>query len=177
MMMPRIRLQTEMAVTLAVLLLTSCHRSEKANAEAADLNMVDGTFNTLSRDMAGLLGNEAITNIELLKKEYDSRFPRRPPLFFSKPLKPVFPRDSEYQLPNREYFWLMDWSKNDPSSTPLFWSYFYLPNAVVSYLTIGGREMGCSSNDFYQLVASLSNRVERAQTEGISNVGGPKAKN
>lgn len=175
--MVRIAPQLGIALLLSMLLVVSCNRSENAISEGADLGMVDGALNRLSPDVVELLESRAITNARLLTEEYHRRFPARPPLFFAKPLKPVFPRDSEYQLPPRDYFWLREWSSSDPSTTPLFWSYFYVPNAVVSYLTIEGRDMGCSSNDFYRLVAPLSNRVERAQTEAISDVGGPKPKN
>lgn len=165
-------------IAISILLFTSCNPEGKPNVEGNDIGLVEGTLNRLSPDVANLLATGTITNIQSLRVEYSRRFPGRPALFYAAPLKPVYPRDSEYQLPARDYYWLKEWSNSDALTTPLFWSYFHTPNAVVSYLTIDGREMWSSSNDFYHLVVQLSNRIERAQTQtrAITNASEPQFK-
>jgi hypothetical protein len=145
--------------------LAGCNRPPRANPEGTQFTMVAGTLDRLSWDVATFIGTGTITNMQSLRAEYQLRFPKRPPLFFAAPLKPVFPRDSEYQLPAREYYWLKEWSTNDSSDTPLFWSYFHIPDDLVSYMTIAGAERFCPSNSFVVLIAPLSNRVERATLE------------
>ena len=104
------------------------NRPPQANPEGTEFAMVAGTLDRFSSDISTLIGIDTITNMQSLRAEYSLRFPKRPPLFFAAPLKPVFPRDSEYQLPARDFYWLKEWSTNDSSDTPLFWSYFHIPN-------------------------------------------------
>jgi hypothetical protein len=145
------------------LVLAGCNRPAQPNPEGTEFAVVVGTLDRLSVDIATIVGSDAITNMKTLRAEYRFRFPKRPPLFFAAPFKPVFPRDSPYQLPARDYYWLTEWSSNDSTDTPLFWSYFHIPNDVVSYMTIAGSERSCPSNQFAVLVAPLSNRVDRAK--------------
>jgi hypothetical protein len=150
---------------VALLVLAGCNRPAQPNAEGTEFAVVAGTLDSLSGDIATLVRIDDITNMKSLRAEYSLRFPKRPPLFFAAPFKPVFPRDSPYQLPSRDYYWLTEWSSNDSADAPLFWSYFQIPNDVVSYITIAGSERSCPSNEFAVLVAPLSNRVERAKVE------------
>lgn len=154
---------TKLGAAMLLLIPVSCSRREPT-LDGVHIGIVGRTLDLLSDDLRPILLGGAITNIEHLRREYSQRFPHRPPLFFAAEFEPVIPRPNEYQLPLRGYFWLREWSTNDPPSTPLFWSYFHLPKDAVSYLTIGGNERVCSSNEFYSLVASLSNRVESARS-------------
>jgi len=154
---------------VASVAMVSCNRPPQANPEGTEYAMVVGTLDRLSSDITTLIGIDTITNMQSLRAEYGLRFPKRPPLFFAAPLKPVFPRDSEYQLPAREYYWLKEWNSNDSLETPLFWSFFHIPKDLVSYMTIAGAERFCSSNDFVVLIAPLSNRVERATLEMLTS--------
>lgn len=154
-----------LALALVVLSASSCRRSEAPSPDGAELGIVGRTFDTLSQDLRPLLAGGSISNMEQLRAEYSQRFPDRSPLFFNKALSPARPRGSEYELPARAYFWLREWNVDDAASTPLFWSYFHVPNDVVSYLTITGAEQVCSSNEFFRIIAPLSNRVERATSD------------
>ena len=153
----------------ASLLLVGCNRSAPSNAEGTEFAMVEQTLDRLSPDIALLTGSAVVTNIQLLRADYRRSYPERPPLFFAAPLKPVYPRDSEYQLPLRVYYWLTEWSPTDSSDSPLFWSYFHIPNDVASYVTIGGSQSFCPSNEFQVLIAAFSNRVERVTLEVLTN--------
>lgn len=145
-----------------VLFLTASCDQRKPSREGVQMGIVGTTLNLLSEDLRPLLSTGALTNIDQLRQEYSRAFPHRPPLFYAETFEPVVLRKSEYQLPLRDYFWLREWTTNDPFSTPLFWSSFHQPMNSVSYLTIEGSERVCPIKDFLILVAPLSNRVERA---------------
>jgi len=168
-----------LALALSGLILVSCGRFEKSPTELIHRNEVETTLLNLAADLPQLGIGGAITSIVQLKLDWSLHFPHSPPLFTTyepDAVRGVYPA---FYLPARDYFWLKNWTTNDPPSTPFFWSYFNIrgwnPPDDVVYLTIERTVHHCPSNDFYQLVAPLSNRVERAQTEAISDVGEPKS--
>lgn len=147
----------------------SCGRNVNPNSDQADLGRVGSSLESLSYDLAPILAEGTITNMQQLCGAYQRLYPRRKPLF-----QTYDERDVEhgvlqpYQLPKREYFWLSQWSTEDPPATPLFWCYFHIPKDVVEYLALDGSEHCSPSNDFGALAGSVSNRVERGNQPSYS---------
>jgi hypothetical protein len=156
-------MKLSLGLTLGIALVVSaCRHSTEGTKDAADLAALETSLNALSYDLMPILSNGSVTSISQVKTEYGRVYTGRPPLFCARPLATGVLRDSEYELPLREYFWLPHWTSNDPPGTPIFWSHFHTPADVVNYLALDGSEHICSSNDFLNLLAQLSNRVERA---------------
>jgi hypothetical protein len=139
----------------------SCKRSPQLTKDAGDFALLETSLYALSFDLQPLLTNGMLTNINSLKIAYASVYSNRPPLFTISNINTGVLRDNERYLPAREYFCLRFWTLQDPPETPLFWSYFQLPNSVVEYLSIDGTERACSSNDFAGFMNSLSNRWDK----------------
>lgn len=155
--------KTAISLTMALVLLVawtaSCGRS-KFQTDVADFRSVQSSFMGLSLKLMPILSNSPIASIEQLALEYGRRHPNKTPLFTT---RDVFPEVwSGDELPTRMYFWLPKWGTNDPPTTPMLWSYFRIPKDVVLYLAINGTENFSPSNEFFALVAPLSNRVEKA---------------
>jgi hypothetical protein len=151
------------SVTLAAI---SCGRLSSPAPDAPDLSPLSAQLEVLSHDIGPILASGSVTTMPQLRLEYSRLYPRRPPLFSaSTPAQPERSAAAQYALPVREYFWLTSWSTNDSPATPLFWSRFHLPREVVEYLALDGKERCCPSNDFWPLLAELSNRVERANVD------------
>lgn len=151
---------------LVALALGLCGCSDRTPAEVLHRNEVATAFLNLSVELQPILSGGAVTSVVQLRTEYGRRFPQVPPLFKTYEVgstQGVYP---VYYLPARPYYRLHHWNSNDPPSTPMFWSYFHVqswnPADVVVYLTIDGTQRHCSSNEFFSLIAPVSNRVERA---------------
>ncbi len=148
------------AVTLATA--ASCRRAPTIGDEAAELGLASASFYALADDLSQILSDKSITNMRQLRVEYARRFPGYPPLFTNVSLAPRIGREDGRQLPLRSYFWLKEWSTNDPPATPLFWSFFHIPDTVVRYLALDGSEHVCSSNELYPWLNAISIRSELA---------------
>jgi hypothetical protein len=146
---------------LLVLSCSSCRRSQQSNKEIAELAALGTSLNALSFDLGPILATGRVTTIAELKRDYELRYTNRPPLFVARPFAYGVLRNSEYELPQREYFMLQHWNTNDAPTIPLFWSFFHTPRPVVEYICIDGTEHVCASNDFYPLFLLVSNRVSR----------------
>jgi|DewCreStandDraft_4_1066084.scaffolds.fasta_scaffold141838_1 hypothetical protein len=160
-----VKQRVSLVLTLSFLAwgLASCGRCQKPPPDAIYRNNVETVLLNLSVDLEPMLSGGSLTSIAQLKLEWKRRYPAAPSIFTvyepSDVQNGVYP---QYGLPARDYWWLPQWSTNDPPSTPLLWSYFDTPQDDVVYVAIDGSVHHCSSNQFSPLITSLSNRVERA---------------